>query len=113
MRDLWRKMGKGKNIHQQGVPKGLAGPLAGQGSLGGFHSPPFSLVTIQQGVPRGLAGPLAGCGVSPPFSLTPPPQAVQEKRDLKNYKIFYPLISGNRETKGNTTTHTPSTHSQY
>ena len=82
-------MGKGKNIHQQGVPRGLQVEkfnyrITRQG------------VTIQQGVPRGLAGPLAGCGVSPPFSLTPPPQAVQEKGDLKSYKIFYPLISGNR-----------------
>jgi len=43
-------------------------------------------VTIQQGVPRGLAGPLAGCGVSPPYSLTPPPDAAQEKGDLNSYK---------------------------
>ena len=44
-------------------------------------------VTIQQGVPRGLQGPLAGCGVSPPFSLTPPPEAVQEKGDLHSYHL--------------------------
>jgi len=43
------------------------------------------MVTIQQGVPRGLQGPLAGCGVSPPSSLTPPPEAVQEKGDLNSY----------------------------
>src|SRR6266566_2341769 len=44
-------------------------------------------VTIQQGVPRGLQGPLAGCGVSPPFSLTPPPEAAQEKGDLNSYVL--------------------------
>ncbi len=43
------------------------------------------LVTIQQGVPRGLAGPLAGCGGPPPFSLTPPPEAAQEKGDQNSY----------------------------
>jgi hypothetical protein len=37
------------------------------------------------GVPRDLQGPLAGCGVSPPFSLTPPPEAAQEKGDLNSY----------------------------
>src|SRR6266480_7260996 len=54
-----------------------------------FHSYTimYSFVTIQQGVPRGLQGPLAGCGVSPPFSLTLPPEAVQEKRNLHSYKI--------------------------
>jgi len=42
---------------------------------------------MQQGVPRGLAGPLAGYGVPPPFSLSPPPEAAQEKGDLNSYKI--------------------------
>ncbi len=46
---------------------------------------PFSIVTIQQGVPRGLQGPLAGYGVSPSSSPTLPPEAVQEKRNLKSY----------------------------
>ena len=44
-----------------------------------YWSYPGRQVTIQQGVPRGLAGPLAGCGGTPPFSLTPPPEAAQEK----------------------------------
>src|SRR6266446_6529534 len=47
-----------------------------------------NIVTIQQGVPRGLQGPLAGCGVPPPFSLTPPPEAAQEKGDLNSYTYF-------------------------
>ena len=51
-----------------------------------YEAYPRKMVTIQQGVPRGLAGPLAGCGVSPPFSLTPPPEAVQEKGDLHSYE---------------------------
>gem|GEM_PF-6979893 len=52
----------------------------------------MALVPIQQGVPRGLAGPLAGCGVPPPFSLTPPPEAAQEKGDLNSYRLY--LIDG-------------------
>jgi NADH:ubiquinone reductase (H+-translocating) len=47
------------------------------------------LVTIQQGIPRGLQGPLAGCGVPPPFSLIPPPEAAQEKGDLNSYGDSY------------------------
>src|SRR5258708_35526632 len=42
-------------------------------------------VTMQQGGPRGLQGALPGCGVSPPFSLTPPPEAAQGKGDLNHY----------------------------
>jgi hypothetical protein len=56
-------------------------------SLPGASAKP---VTIQQGVPRGLAGPLAGCGLSPPASLTLPPQAAQEQRNLNsNANPFY------------------------
>ena len=59
----------------------------------------MALVTIQQGLSRGLAGPLAGCGArkpggfqGPPFSLTPPPEAAQEKGDLNSYWLY--LIDG-------------------
>src|SRR5258708_32472893 len=42
-----------------------------------LHSSSLSLFNkycnYSAGVPRSLQGPLAGCGVSPPFSLTPPP----------------------------------------
>jgi len=51
-----------------------------------YWSYPGRQVTSQQGVPRGLAGPLVGCGVPPPFSLTPPPEAAQEKGDLHSYE---------------------------
>src|SRR5258708_8491844 len=34
----------------------------------------------------GLQAPLAGCGVSQPFSLTPP-EAAQEKGDLNSYVL--------------------------
>jgi hypothetical protein len=41
---------------------------------------PSLLVTLQQRVLRGLAGPLAE------YVVSPPPDVVQEKKDLKRYR---------------------------
>src|SRR2546430_11806498 len=44
----------------------------------------FNLINYSAGGSKGPARPLGG--VSPPFSLTPPPQAAQEKGDLNSYQ---------------------------